>query len=38
MTQPDGVFVFIGTYPDEGSARYDYDLVKDLHLAGGTCR
>jgi uncharacterized membrane protein len=35
MAQPDGVFVFIGTYADEDSARYDYDLVKDLHLAGG---
>ena len=34
MAQPDGVFVFIGTYPDEDTARYDYDLVKDLHLAG----
>ncbi len=32
--KPDGVFIFIGTYPDEASARYDYDLVKDLHAAG----
>ncbi len=34
MAKPDGVFLFIGTYPDEASARYDYDLVMDLHLAG----
>ncbi len=34
MAKPDSVFLFIGTYPDEASARYDYDLVKDLHLAG----
>jgi uncharacterized membrane protein len=34
MSKPDGVFLFIGTYPDEVSARYDYDLVKELHLAG----
>ena len=34
MAKPDGVFIFIGTYPDEASARYDYDLLKDLHAAG----
>lgn len=34
MAKADGVFIFIGTYPDEASARYDYDLVKDLHAAG----
>jgi len=34
MAKPDGVFLFIGTYPDEVSARYDYELVKELHLAG----
>jgi uncharacterized membrane protein len=34
MAKPDSVFLFIGTYPDEESARYDYDLVKDLHIAG----
>jgi len=34
MAKPDGVFIFIGTYPDERSARYDYDLVKELHAAG----
>jgi uncharacterized membrane protein len=31
MSKADGVFLFIGTYPDEASARADYDLVKDLH-------
>lgn len=34
MAQSDGVFLFIGTYPDEASARSDYDIVKDLHSAG----
>lgn len=34
MAKADGVFIFIGTYPDEPSARFDYDIVKDLHLAG----
>ena len=34
MAKPDGTFVFIGTYPDEESARWDYDAVKDLHDAG----
>lgn len=30
----DPVFVFVGTYPDEGAARDDYDAVKDLHAVG----
>ena len=34
MAKPDGVFIYIGTYPDEASARADYDVVKDLHAAG----
>jgi len=34
MATSDGVFVFIGTYPDEVSARADYDVVKDLYLLG----
>jgi len=34
MAKPDGVFIYIGTYPDEMSARADYDVVKDLHAAG----
>src|SRR5271167_3035044 len=34
MANPDGVFLYLGTYPDELSARADYDLVKDLHAAG----
>ncbi len=34
MAKPDAVFVYIGTYPSEGSARADYDVVKDLHAAG----
>jgi uncharacterized membrane protein len=34
MAKPDAVFIFIGTYPSEGAARADYDIVKDLHKAG----
>ena len=34
MAKADGVFIFIGTYPSEAAARADYDVVKDLHLAG----
>ena len=34
MAKPDGVFVYVGTYPDEMSARDDYEIVKDLHAAG----
>ena len=31
MTNPDGMFIYIGTYPNEAAARADYDVVKDLH-------
>lgn len=34
MATSDGVFVFIGTYPDEESARADYGVVKDLYRLG----
>ena len=34
MAKPDGVFLFIGTYPSEAAARADYDDVKELHSAG----
>ena len=34
MAKPDDVFVYVGTYPDEMSARDDYEIVKDLHAAG----
>jgi uncharacterized membrane protein len=30
----DGVFIFVGTYPDTESAEADYDLLKDLHSSG----
>ena len=33
MAKPDAVFIYIGTYPSEGAARADYDVVKDLHAA-----
>jgi len=32
MADADGVFMYIGTYPDEASAQADYDVVKALHL------
>ena len=34
MTQADGVFLYLGTYADEASARADYEIVKDLHAVG----
>ena len=34
MAKPDGVFIYIGTYPDEAAARDDYQIVKDLHASG----
>jgi len=34
VAKPDAVFVFIGTYPSEGAARDDYEIVKDLHAVG----
>ncbi len=34
MAKPDGVFLYLGTYPDEPSARADYEIVKDLHALG----
>ncbi len=34
MAKSDAVFIFIGTYSSEVSARADYDVVKDLHAAG----
>ena len=34
MAKPEAVFIYIGTYQDEVAARNDYDVVKDLHVAG----
>ena len=34
MAKPDGVFVYIGTYPSEAAARADCEVVKDLHALG----
>ncbi len=31
MSNPEAVFVYIGTYPDEASAQADYQVVKNLH-------
>ncbi|MFL6288938.1 MAG: DUF1269 domain-containing protein [Actinomycetes bacterium] len=31
MSNPDGTFIYVGTYPDEATARSDYDIVKALH-------
>ena len=35
MAKPESVFIYIGTYVDEAAARDDYQIVKDLHSAGG---
>jgi uncharacterized membrane protein len=34
MAKSDPMFLYIGTYPSEVAARSDYNVVKDLHLAG----
>jgi uncharacterized membrane protein len=34
MAQPESVFIYVGTYPDEAQARDDYQVIKDLHSAG----
>jgi uncharacterized membrane protein len=34
MAKPDGVFIFIGTYPNEAAAYADYAVVRELHSAG----
>jgi uncharacterized membrane protein len=34
MANPDGVFIYLGTYPDEASAQVDYSVVKELHADG----
>ena len=34
MAKADGVFIYIGTYPNEAAARADYEGVKDLHALG----
>lgn len=33
MAKSDGIFVFVGTYPDEVTARSDYEVIKELHAA-----
>jgi uncharacterized membrane protein len=34
MASPASTFIFVGTYPDETTARSDYQVVKDLHSMG----
>ena len=34
MAKPDGTFLYVATYPDEVSAREDYQIVKGLHSQG----
>ena len=34
MAKSESVFIYVGTYPDEASARDDYQIVKDLHSWG----
>jgi uncharacterized membrane protein len=38
MAKEDGLFVYVGTYPNEVKARADYEIVKDLHAAGAIGR
>ena len=34
MAKADAVFIYVGTYPSEGAALADYEIVKDLHAVG----
>jgi uncharacterized membrane protein len=34
MSADEGVFVFVGTYPDTDEAQADYEVVKELHSDG----
>ncbi len=34
MSKSDGTFILVATYPDEMSARDDYQSVKDAHATG----
>jgi uncharacterized membrane protein len=34
MAKADGTFVYVATYPDEMTAREDYQVVKGLHARG----
>jgi uncharacterized membrane protein len=34
MAKPEAVFIYVGTYPDEGRALDDYQTIKNLHSAG----
>ena len=34
MSGSGGTFVLVATYPDEATARQDYQVVKDAHAAG----
>lgn len=34
MAKTDGTFIYVATYPDEITARDDYQVVKELHRGG----
>jgi uncharacterized membrane protein len=34
VAKADGTFIYVATYPDEGAARDDYQVVKGLHASG----
>lgn len=34
MAKADGTFIYVATYPDEPTARDDYQVVKELHHQG----
>ena len=34
MAKPEAVFIYAGTYPGKATTQADYEVVKDLHMAG----
>jgi hypothetical protein len=34
MAKPEAVFIYVGSHPSKAAAEGDYDVVKDLYMAG----
>ena len=34
MAKPEAVFIYVGTYPGKAATQADYEVLKDLHVAG----
>ena len=34
MAKPEAVFIYAGTYPSKAATQADYEVLKDLHVAG----